>query len=104
MLASMLKIRAPAAARKQFAHVAFFSAARDANPSVFFDISIGGKPTGRLVFELRADVVPKTAENFRQLCTGEAGIGKSGKVRLWFLLRCNTCSASSDSRCTWLLL
>ena len=41
------------------------------NPVVFFDISIGGNPTGRIYFELFADVVPKTAENFRQLCTGE---------------------------------
>ena len=50
-----------------------------ANPRVFFDISIGGKPAGRVVFELFADVVPKTAENFRALCTGEKGVGKSGK-------------------------
>jgi len=50
-----------------------------ANPRVFFDISIGGKPTGRIEFELFADVVPKTAENFRALCTGEKGVGKSGK-------------------------
>ncbi|KAJ0407555.1 hypothetical protein P43SY_006873 [Pythium insidiosum] len=57
----------------------FSAAASDANPSVFFDVSIGGKPAGRLVFELRKDVVPKTAENFRQLCTGEAGVGRSGK-------------------------
>ncbi|OQR94231.1 peptidyl-prolyl cis-trans isomerase 1 [Thraustotheca clavata] len=49
------------------------------NPKVFFDIGLGGKSAGRLVIELRADKVPKTAENFRQLCTGEAGIGKSGK-------------------------
>ncbi len=50
-----------------------------ANPSVFFDITIGGKPAGRITFELFADVVPKTAENFRALCTGEKGMGKSGK-------------------------
>jgi hypothetical protein len=41
------------------------------NPSVFFDISIGGQPSGRVVMELFADLVPKTAENFRALCTGE---------------------------------
>ncbi|KAF0688279.1 Aste57867_20149 [Aphanomyces stellatus] len=57
----------------------FRSFSSAANPKVFFDINIGGKSSGRLVIELRADKVPKTAENFRQLCTGEAGIGKSGK-------------------------
>ncbi|KAJ8904302.1 hypothetical protein NDN08_000823 [Rhodosorus marinus] len=45
----------------------------------FFDISVGGEPSGRFVFELFEDVVPKTAENFRALCTGEKGVGKSGK-------------------------
>jgi peptidylprolyl isomerase len=49
------------------------------NPKVFFDISIGGAPAGRVTFELFADVTPKTAENFRALCTGEKGTGKSGK-------------------------
>ncbi|CCK68720.1 peptidylprolyl isomerase CPR6 KNAG_0B02770 [Huiozyma naganishii CBS 8797] len=39
----------------------------------FFDISIGGKPQGRVVFELYNDVVPKTAENFYQLCKGNEG-------------------------------
>lgn len=49
------------------------------NPRVFFDMTIGGAPAGRIVFELFADKVPKTAENFRALCTGEKGIGRSGK-------------------------
>ena len=41
------------------------------NPVVFFDITIGGRPAGRIQFELFADVAPKTAENFRALCTGD---------------------------------
>lgn len=41
------------------------------NPVVFFDITIGSKPHGRIIFELFAHVTPKTAENFRQFCTGE---------------------------------
>lgn len=49
------------------------------NPKVFFDITIGGAPAGRIEMDLRADVAPKTAENFRALCTGEKGVGKSGK-------------------------
>merc|ERR1712066_73849 len=50
-----------------------------ANPKVFFDMTIGGGNAGRIVMELDADVCPKTAENFRALCTGEKGTGKSGK-------------------------
>ncbi|XP_002411471.2 peptidyl-prolyl cis-trans isomerase [Ixodes scapularis] len=45
------------------------------NPKVFFDIEADGQPLGRITMELRADVVPRTAENFRALCTGEKGFG-----------------------------
>ncbi|KAF9276312.1 cytochrome P450 cyp2 [Mortierella alpina] len=49
-----------------------------ANPRVFFDITKNGSPMGRIVMELRADVAPKCAENFRALCTGEKGFGYAG--------------------------
>jgi len=47
-------------------------------PRCFFDISVDGTKLGRVVVELRTDVVPKTAENFRALCTGEKGFGFKG--------------------------
>ncbi|CAM4156061.1 peptidylprolyl isomerase [Corallococcus sp. ZKHCc1 1396] len=50
-----------------------------ANTQVFFDMTIGGAPAGRIVMELFSDDVPRTAENFRALCTGEKGVGRSGK-------------------------
>ncbi|KAH6604554.1 cyclophilin type peptidyl-prolyl cis-trans isomerase/CLD [Trichoderma cornu-damae] len=50
-----------------------------ARPRVFFDVTLGGKPLGRINMELYSDLVPKTVENFRALCTGEKGVGKSGK-------------------------
>jgi len=55
--------------------------ASESNPRVFFDVSIGGSRLGRVVLQLFADVVPKTAENFRQLCTGESGNTASGVPR-----------------------
>ncbi|KAK3871989.1 hypothetical protein Pcinc_022894 [Petrolisthes cinctipes] len=48
------------------------------NPYVFIDVKIGDEVTGRIVLELFADVCPRTAENFRALCTGEKGVGKKG--------------------------
>lgn len=49
------------------------------NPRVFMDIAIGGKLAGRITIELNAKQTPITAENFRCLCTGERGQGRSGK-------------------------
>lgn len=50
------------------------------NPQVYFDITVDGEKLGRIEFELFKDVVPKTAENFLQLCTGEKGFGFKNSI------------------------
>ncbi|EIM23681.1 hypothetical protein WALSEDRAFT_31168 [Wallemia mellicola CBS 633.66] len=46
--------------------------------NVFFDVTANGSAVGRITFKLRDDIVPKTAKNFRELCTGEHGFGYKG--------------------------
>merc|ERR1719431_266742 len=53
---------------------------RQDNPHVFFDVEIDGQNAGRITMELRQDVCPKTAENFRCLCTGEQGFGYKNSI------------------------
>jgi cyclophilin family peptidyl-prolyl cis-trans isomerase len=60
----------------------------------FFDITINNIDAGRIVFELFPNECPKTSENFRQLCTGEKGIGKVHEKQLYYkvqLYRLFTC-------------
>lgn len=45
--------------------------------NVYFDITINDEPAGRITFKLFDDVVPKTAQNFRELCTGQHGFSCS---------------------------
>jgi peptidylprolyl isomerase len=45
-----------------------------------FDIAIDAKPAGRIVFKLYDDIVPKTAQNFRELATGQHGFGYTGSL------------------------
>jgi cyclophilin family peptidyl-prolyl cis-trans isomerase len=59
---------------------ALAAAAKEKLPRCYLDITADGKKLGRIVVELRSDVVPKTAENFRLLCTGEKGFGFKGSA------------------------
>ncbi|NXI72772.1 RBP2 ligase, partial [Anseranas semipalmata] len=48
---------------------------KDTNPVVYFEVSADDEPLGHITMELFSDIVPRTAENFRALCTGEKGFG-----------------------------
>jgi len=54
------------------------SASTAAKRNVFFDIAIDSKPAGRVIFKLYDETVPKTAQNFRELATGQHGFGYQG--------------------------
>ena len=74
--------------KNMFSKVSFYGDKEDliipgqctSDPIVFMDIKQGDRKLGRIVMELYSDVTPKTAENFRALCTGEKGMGNSGKM------------------------
>ena len=51
---------------------------RSVNPIMYLDIQIGDKAAGRICIELRADLCPKTCENFKSLCLGDTGTNKDG--------------------------
>jgi peptidyl-prolyl isomerase F (cyclophilin D) len=61
-------------------------------PRCYLDLTLNGKKLGRIVVELRSDLVPKTAENFRALCTGEKGFGYKG-IGFWRIIPGYACQA-----------
>ena len=61
------------------ARVSLEEASNADHPVVYFDMTVGDEPAGRIEMELFETVCPKTCENFRALCTGEKGMGRSGK-------------------------
>uniref|UniRef100_A0AAY3ZSU7 Peptidyl-prolyl cis-trans isomerase n=1 Tax=Denticeps clupeoides TaxID=299321 RepID=A0AAY3ZSU7_9TELE len=57
-----------------------FASGAQNNPVVYFDVAADKEPLGRVTLQLNSDIVPKTAENFRALCTGEHGFGYKGST------------------------
>lgn len=69
---------------KKLDEIPLEKATSENNPRVYFDVTIGEEKAGRITMELFASTVPKTAENFRALCTGEKGMGTSSGCKLHF--------------------
>jgi hypothetical protein len=75
-----------------------------------FDIAIDSKPIGRITFKLFDDIVPKTAQNFRELASGQHGFGYQGSsfhrvipaVRV-FLSFVSSSFIDISSRCKFML-
>jgi len=76
---AMLFLEAKGAARQEQTGQEKEKRRETGRPIVWFDVTIGKQTAGRIKFELYSDLVPKTAENFRALCTGERGHGLTYK-------------------------
>lgn len=68
-------------------------AIKKGNPCVFFDVTLGGVPAGRIKLELFKSVAPKTVENFRQ-CVGEA---REGVLRARASQQCPWCALAGSA-------
>lgn len=70
--------------RRTFINGTIYSAAAmrfastNTEKKVFFDVTADGEPLGRITIKLNTEEVPRTAENFRVLCTGEKEFGFKG--------------------------
>lgn len=68
----------PAALYTAMANQAVKAARNPNHDYVFLQFSVDSKPLGRVVIELHKDAVPRTCENFKNLCTGEKGFSANG--------------------------
>ena len=57
---------------------------KDSRPTVYLDLTLGGETLGRVTIQLYTDLVPLASENFRALCTGEKGNGRSSSKPLHY--------------------
>ena len=72
--------------------------------TVFFDVSIDGNSAGRIEMGLYGDVVPKTVENFKQLCTGKPGFGYKGSIFHRVIPGVSSCNGILESMMSFIIL